>query len=454
MRDLFFVGFLLLLIGLSFKRPYVMALAYIWVDLVSPQRLSYYFLSNVPIALVLAIGSLLFFLVLDDRRQMRFGAVQSLMMALLLWTTATCFWAEVPEHAWVKWDWVWKSIAFGIFLPFVMRTRQRIEMTLLFMVCGAASLTISGGAKTILGGGGYNTISFLLGSNSGLFEGSTLATVGMALVPLIIYLYNHSMLFPKTVLTLLTTCGLVLANVLITVGSEARTGLVAGAALALLMFIKVKRKLLVGAAATIVAIIAVPLLPQSFTERMSTIKTFDEDSSASGRVAVWKWTLDYIADNPLGGGFGMYRINQLDIEVKERVGPEGAENERTTIQKGRAKAFHSSYFEVLGEHGYPGLMIYMSMLGVALLQLLRLRIRFRHAEREDAWIGGLAYSLIISLIVYMVGSLFIGIAFQPMLYLMLGISISLTQLVARRDRAEAMAALPRPRWQPTPAMAR
>ena len=60
MRDLAFVGFILgALIALGMRRPFLFVLGYVYVDIVSPQRLSYYLLNAVPISLiffVLAVG--------------------------------------------------------------------------------------------------------------------------------------------------------------------------------------------------------------------------------------------------------------------------------------------------------------------------------------------------------------------------------------------------------------
>ena len=40
MRDLAFVGFLLALIGMGIRRPFLFVLAYVYVDIVSAARLS------------------------------------------------------------------------------------------------------------------------------------------------------------------------------------------------------------------------------------------------------------------------------------------------------------------------------------------------------------------------------------------------------------------------------
>src|SRR3546814_4232284 len=82
------------------------------------------------------------------------------------------------------------------------------------------------------------------------------------------------------------TCALpIFACLLIPIGTSTRTGLLCIALLALLTLRDVKRRLLYLTALGVIGLAAVPLLPNTFTERMSTIKTYQADESASTRLA-------------------------------------------------------------------------------------------------------------------------------------------------------------------------
>lgn len=440
MRDAFILLMLLFLFGAACKRPFLMTLAYLYVDLVQPQQISYYLVNSVPISLIFGAAAVAFFLFFDDKRNLSFGRLQGMMLLFLLWITITTFNAQLGEQAWVKWDPAWKAIIFGVFLPFVLRTRQRIEAAVLFILLCVGSITITGGIKTLAGGGGYGTMSLLVDSNNGLYEGSTISAVAVALIPLILYSYSHNQIFPKQRITQLLSAGLIFSAVLIPVGTEARTGLVCLAVLGIFLFLGAKRKLLFGAVAAVLAVAAVPLLPDSFTGRMSTIKSYDEDTSASTRVAVWNWTMEFVKDHPFGGGFYAYKLNRIEVQTRQRVGEGSNMSEQTVTVVDQARAFHSSYFEVLGEHGYPGIFIYLLMLIMALLQLGGLKRRFRTSD-EDMWISQLARALGQTTIIYMAGSLFVGVAFQSMLYFLLGLSAALAQIAARRQSATSRTAV-------------
>lgn len=433
MRDIVLIIFILGFVVASFRRPYFMALGYIWVDFLQPQKLTYWFLNSAPVALFMAIGAVAFYVFLDDKQKARIGTVQVLILAMVIYATINTFgWAVLPDHAYEKWDWVWKGLGFSVFLPWVLTTRRRIEAAIFVMILSTAAITISGGIKTLLGSGGYGNVSFLVQSNTGLYEGSTLATVALAFIPLTLWLYNYNTILKKSIFTLLGTAGIILSMTLVTVGAEARTGIVAGSVLLILLFIFTRRKLVFAAALGAAVVVALPLLPASFTERMSTIKSFDEDLSASTRLAVWSWTLDYVEQNPLGGGFGVYRINQFAVEMKRREGDAENQDVSTVTVKKEARAFHNSFFEVLGELGYPGALLYVSIILLALKTAWKLR-RVRSGDpQQDLWFRNLGGAMIIAMLVYLSGSMFVSIAFQPPFYFLLSITIAAGHIARRQ----------------------
>lgn len=452
MRDLFFVGFLLSLFALGLKRPFLFVLAYVYVDTVAPQRLSYYLLSGGNIVLVTAVAAMGSWLLLDDKRGLRVSGRQWAMLALLAYAGLTTLNADMPLEAWNKWDWVWKAVVFAIFLPFTLRTRLRVEAYLLFMILSASAIIIVGGIKTLLSGGGYGALNLMVDNNSGLYEGSTISTVAVALVPLILWAAKHGTVFPSDWRVKLFAAGLVFACLLIPVGTEARTGLVCIAVLAVLMLRDVKRRLLYVSLMGAAGLLALPMLPSSFTDRMGTISTYQADSSASTRIAVWQWTWDYVQTNPWGGGFDAYRQNKIQVATVSQQSAGSVTAVEARVHQDEGRAYHSSYFEMLGEQGFPGLFLFLLIHGVGLVRMEVLRRRFRGtADGDKKWIAPLATALQSFQIVYLVGSLFVGIAFQPFVWMALAVQIGFDTYVTRRHRPARKSLFRRP--VPAPAAA-
>jgi len=434
-RDLFFVGFMLFMFSLGFRRAYMGALCYIWIDLLQPQEQSYYLINTVPISLISALVAVLLYIVADREKDVRVSNVQVLLGLLIGWMFVTTFRSELPEVAWIKWDSAWKALGFALFLPFVIRTRVQIDTALMVILFTVLAIMSSGAMKTVLGGGGYGHLSFLVSRNVGLFESSTIATVAVGMIPIAIYLYKHNTLFPPSLATRAVLTFVIACAILTVIGTEARTGLVCLAIVAFTEWLRAKRKMVWVGMAAVAAIAAVPFMPQSFTSRMGTIKTYQEDQSASTRVAMWNWTLEYVASNPLGGGFGIWRTSKIEVDLK-RAGDDGAAVQKIADE---ARGFHSSYFEMLGEHGFLGLGLFLGIFIVTLVKLARLRRRFRPGT-DDAWLGECARALSVFTLVYMAGSAFQALAIQSTVYYVMALACSLSLYVVRRDAGAQKAA--------------
>jgi putative inorganic carbon (hco3(-)) transporter len=442
MRDLFFVAFLGALLLLGLRRPFLLVLGYVYIDLVSPQRLSYYLLSSIPISLVFFAAAFLAWFAADAKDGSRFSVRQGLMLALLLWAGVTLSASDFPIEAAQKWDWVWKTLVFAIFLPFTLRTRLRMEALVVFMTLSAGWIIITGGLKTALSGGGYGTLSLGVDNNAGLYEGSTIATVAIAMIPLILWAVKHQTIFEQKGLVKAFGYALIFACMLIPVGTEARTGLICLAVLILVSLRDTKRRFTYIALIAAAGLVAIPFLPKSFTQRMDTIQGYQGDQSASTRLMVWKWTWDFVREHPTGGGFAAYQQNEFTVTTVE-VAPDGTVRSARVVDKGRA--WHSSYFELLGELGFPGFTLWALLNVAGLIRMEMLRHRFARAGPEDRWIRDLAAGLQVAHVIYLVGSLFLALAFQSFFYMWFGLQIALDTYARGRLAADKPAGFLRPR---------
>jgi probable O-glycosylation ligase (exosortase A-associated) len=449
-RDLVFVAFLLAFFGMGFRKPFIFVLVYAYIDIVSPQRLTYLLLNSVPISLIAVGLSVLGWLAMDDKKDVRVAPRQLMILGLLGYCFYTTLNADFKLEALDKWDWVWKALAFAAFLPLTLRTKLRIESLLLFMVLSAASIIIVGGIKTLGSGGGYGELNLMVANNSGLYEGSTISTVAIAIIPLIVWFTRFGTIFPPDWKVKGFCYALIFACLLIPVGTSTRTGLLCIGLLAALMLRDSKRKLVYIGALGAMALIAIPFLPSAFTERMNTIKTYQGDASASTRLAVWQWTMDYAKTHPMGGGFEAYRQNQIRYE-KVSVEGQGDGNAKVdrSLEVDKARAYHSAYFEMLGEQGYPGLALWLVINILGIFRMEVLRQRYKKPEPGQEWVSPLASALQSAHIIYMLGATFIAIAFQPFVYMLIGAQIGLDTYMARKREESAW----RPLRKAKPALA-
>jgi probable O-glycosylation ligase (exosortase A-associated) len=425
-RDLFLISFMVFITVVGFRRPFLFLCAYIYVDIVSPQRLSYYLLSSIPVSLIFFAASFIGWAINDDKTLSKPSPRQILLILLLLLCGFTTLTAAHPDAALEKWDWVWKAMVFAIFMPMALYTRVRIEGILLFMLLCVSSIAVVGGAKTLAGGGGYGTLNLMVANNSGMYESSTISAFAICSIPLILYMSKYSTIVPPSIFARLYWYALAFACLLIPIGTQTRTGLLCIVLMAFLELRAAKRRMLyLGIMAAIVAA-GIPFLPKSYTERMDTINSYKADASAATRIAVWKWTIDYASRNPLGGGFNAYIGNKLEIDMSYKTA-DGTLVKVIGYDVGRS--FHNAYFEMLGEQGYPGLLMFLAVHLIGIFRMEVVRRTYAKHEGDNAWVAPLAGALQNAHLIYMLGCSFVGIAFQPFIYFIVAVEIGFDRYV-------------------------
>jgi probable O-glycosylation ligase (exosortase A-associated) len=439
MLDLVFLAFIGYVLVLGLRRPFLWVLLYVYIDILAPQRIGYSAIASLPVSLIAFAAAFGGWVALDRKEGARFTLRQGLMALLL----GYCFWttghADFPIEAATKWDWVWKALLFAIFLPLTLTTRARIEGLALVLLLSVATIVIGTGMKTILGGGGYQNLKFFVNDNSGIYESSTLATVAIGLIPMLWWFARHGTIFRPHWLVTGFAVALTFAALLVPIGTEARTGLLCIAALGGLMLRYTKQRFLFIAGAGVLGLTALPFLPQSYYERMSTLAQPSGDESASTRIAVWEWTIDYVAQKPLGGGFDAFRGNKFNYVMPVKQ----TDRNTTTVTyqpvEDKGRAYHSSFFEMLGEQGWPGLIIWIALHLIGLWQMERIQRRWKNAEDEaERWIAPLAAALQMGALIYLVGATFQGIAYQPVMLMLVGLQIGLNTYCARIDSARGL----------------
>lgn len=420
MRSLWLLLIYLAFIGMGLSAPFIATLGYVWVDTFRPQEVAYSLLRDIPVAMIMGVVAIAGYVLLDRRSPPRLTLETALTIVMALWVTLTLTWAERPDAAWIKWDSVFKTLAFSAFIPLVIRSRVQIEAFTQIYVFALAANFVPFGLKTLISGGGYGTNLGLEQGNTGLSEGGLLSTVCLMAVPLAIFLAKHNQLISRSLLVTWGYRVMAALAILTAIGTYERSALIGLIALGIVMWIRSSHKFMLGLAGVVVAGLVVFSTSTAWNERIATIATYHSDSSAYVRIMVWKWTLEYTARNPFGGGFQSYLIDNVDVP--------GTVDSPGFTQF--ARAFHSIYFEVLGEHGYPGLIIFLLIAGSMFLRLGRISKKAK-ANPELQWVAALADGLQSGLAVFLTAGAFVGIAFQPMFWYFISLGVSLSAYMWR-----------------------
>ena len=163
------------------------------------------------------------------------------------------------------------------------------------------------------------------------------------------------------------------------------------------------------------------IMPDEWYARMNTIESYERDDSALGRINAW-WTAWNVAkDRVTGGGFWMFQA-----PVFQQYAPE----------PNRVHDAHSIYFQVLGNHGVIGLLIFLLLLLMTWLKCSAV-IRFAKRNPESRWAQDLGAMIQVSLAGYMSSGAFLGLAYFDYLYHLIAVTVVLHHLVKSHESATA-----------------
>jgi probable O-glycosylation ligase (exosortase A-associated) len=205
------------------------------------------------------------------------------------------------------------------------------------------------------------------------------------------------------------------------IGTQSRGAYVAGVMVLIYFWWKSKRKFITGFAAIAIACTIYVFMPENWHERMNTVATYEQDESAMGRINAWWVAFNIASDKFLGGGFEHWSAKTFAMYAPRPKAVHDA---------------HSIYFEVLGEHGFVGLALFL-LLGGLSLRLGTTIIRKAEGVESLLWAVNLSKMIRISMIAYASGGLFLGLAYFDLYYHLIALLVVLNIVVDKEAvRAE------------------
>jgi hypothetical protein len=113
---------------------------------------------------------------------------------------------------------------------------------------------------------------------------------------------------------------------------------------------------------------------------------------------------------------------------------------------GRGTDAHSIYFEVLAEHGFIGLGLFLTI-GMLSLSGCRRLIKDNKRDPDRRWIVNLAAMIQVSLIGYAVGGAFLGLAYFDYYYAIIALIIGLQVVSKSYDQQPELASQDKVQYQ-------
>jgi probable O-glycosylation ligase (exosortase A-associated) len=418
MRDLVFAAVVLGLLPLAVARPIVGVVLWCWLSFMNPHRLVWGFASEMPWAQVVFVATVLGCLLNAEPRRLAMNGVTALLMLFMACVTLTSFTALGPSDAvWDYWQRVLKIVIGLLLVASLITDRMRLHILMWVMVISIGFYGVRGGVFTIMTGGAFQVLG---PADSMISDRNHIGVALLVVLPLMNYLRLHSR-HRLVRWGLMAAMGLTLLGA---IGTQSRGALLALLAVAVVLWLRTQRKVLGGIVIAASVAGGIAFMPDTWTERMQTIQTFEQDQSAFDRLVLWQTAFNLAVARPfVGTGFrGPYHRSVVD-----QFDPDAP-----------ARATHSIYFETLGEHGFVTFAVWLSLTFAGLYYAMRLP-RITRGRPDLAWAGDLGRMAQVSIVAYLVGGAFLSLGYWDFYWTLLA-AVGVAHTLAVRALAQGAGA--------------
>ncbi|MGH9805781.1 MAG: putative O-glycosylation ligase, exosortase A system-associated [Terriglobia bacterium] len=427
MRDTLVLSFVAASVIAALVHPWLGIMGWTIISIMNPHR-SAYAAANMPVAAAVAIATLVGMLLTRDRIRPTVAPESITLVVFMLWICVTLPFSFHPDSSLEMWEKVIK-IDFMILVALtVLHSRKHLMYLAWILVISIGVYGFKGGIFTIVHGGAFQ----VLGPPDGFIEGNNeIALALVVTIPLMRFVQMQARSrWIKHGLTLL-----MLLSAAAALGTQSRGALLAIVAMAVMVWWRGRNKLWVGLLTALAAWALLSFMPTQWDTRMSTITNYEQDASAMGRINAWWMAWNLAKDRFFGGGFAIY---ETDVFARYAPNPNDIH------------AAHSIYFQVLGEHGFVGLALFLLLWALVWRSAGWLR-RHGRLEPASAWTADLGSMCQASLVAFGVGGAFLSLAYFDLPYNMLVLIVLARRWVEERGwEREALA----PRISGTPRIPR
>jgi probable O-glycosylation ligase (exosortase A-associated) len=409
MRDIALATLLFGSIPFILWRPTIGVFLWVWVSVMNPHRLTWTFAYDFRWAYLIAVSTLAGMLISKEPRRLPVTPVTVVLLLMVLWMTVSTYFAIDFAQSFGMWERVIK-IVFMLFIAlYLLHSKEQVQALIWIIAGSIAFYGIKGGLFTLRQGAESRVYG---PAGSFIEENNAMALATIMTIPLLYYAFLRAAGH-------WARWGLVAAMVLCgfsVLGSHSRGGLIAIVVMLAFLWWKSHGKLVTSLILVLLVAVGFGFMPEKWMNRMRTIEAYEKDASAMARINAWQTAFNVAKDRPLGGGFEL-----ASPSVFARYAPDPRV----------PRAAHSIYFQVLGEHGFPGLGLFLLLWLLVWLDTSWI-IRRSRDRTELAWASDLARMVQVSLLGYFVGGAFLSLAYYDVPYNLL-VAVVLTRLLVEKE---------------------
>lgn len=408
MRDLVMLAAMSVFLPMALADGFVAFLLWAWTSVFAPNYYMYGLMASIRYNLIFASIALLSLLLGRRQAQMEWNTTQKLFLAFMIHASLCALFgyegnrlnAEVYQN-------LMKALVFCWVMPLFIQDRLRLHVLLIILAIGMGFHGIVEGAKFIASGGGHK----VRGIATAMISDNNHLAVGLLMIlPILFYLYRYSV---KSV-TRYALFGAFTLTALAIVGTFSRGGFIGLTVAGLWFILSGRQKVRSFLAMSVVALALYYLAPDTWFNRIDTINNASEDASFMGRVTAWKISTVIALNNPVFGG-GFHSVQAYGVWTQFKGAIDFLSFIPTPPPEPFGRAAHSIYFEVLGDTGFVGLLLFLAVWLNAWRTALAIK-RIIIGRPHLLWARDLADMLRVSLVVYAVSGAAVSMGYFELFY--------------------------------------
>lgn len=355
------------------------------------------------------------FQIINNKFKLQFGHFLILLFTLVIYIS--CIYSQYPEQSFKNLRVIFIWLAEVIFFTNCVRGKHQTKLVFIMFLLIIFKMSLFGAKTWVSRGFGFRDWGIAgppgFFANSGEFS-LLIGMYAMIAIGFLAGFKNKKWIYHLTTITAIMTV----------FGASSRGGqlaLLIGLLYTAFIFKKIYLKHIFYGALLIT--IMLKIIPEEQMERFSEMGT---DNTSLSRLKYWEAGIDMLQKNNLTGvGFYSFPLAYRDnYKISTPVEDEYLAN--------RLEVSHNSFVEVASTLGYPGLLIYIGLI-IHIYRLNKRTIKiFKTKNEPDNWLLTTAKGLNAALLTYIIGSLFMSIAFYPFIYLALMLSMVLNTATSEK----------------------
>lgn len=356
MRDIFLLLVFPFLLVAAIKRSFIAVSLWLWTALFFPNGWVYGIGQSIRFNLIFSVIAILGVFVSLKKTKSEVNSLTMLITLFILWATITSSLGMAnPDIVWEYWGRFVKIVALYYCTIFLLTKKLHVDVYIWSIILSVGFYAFVEGLKLVASGGGHQ----IHGISGHVFDDRNSLALGIDMaIPLVMYLMSQN----KLLLVKWGLRTLVFIMVLCVLGTYSRGGLIGLIVIGVYYFKNAKNKIFPLIAVSVIILVVTNLMSEQWFHRMDTIGEADQDASFMGRVVAWKISTLIALDHPFVGG-GFKAVETLSIWIKYALEIDKLDMISTPpVNLRYARAAHSIYFQTLGDHGFVGLFLLLSLL--------------------------------------------------------------------------------------------